>query len=118
MVEERLSSAEDLDRSPPAAGLSFEIGSVIAGMQGNSKKEEAKGLTVFEAALSLMSVVIGGGIVSVPFAFAACGAPFAIFLNIACAVMGYISGLLYLKAKLMCSVPVMTLYELGYLSLG
>ena len=73
---------------------------------------------MFEAALSLMSVVIGGGIVSVPFAVAACGAPFTIFINVACAVMGYLSGLLYLKAKLMCPVPVMTLYELGYLSLG
>jgi amino acid permease len=112
------SSAEALDKDSPMVGLSFEIGSVMAGHKRDKLETNEKGLTVFEAALSLMSVVIGGGIVSVPFAVAACGTPFAIFINFACAGMGYLSGLLYLKAKLMCPFPVMTLYELGYLSLG
>jgi len=62
-----------------------------------------------------MSFVIGGGIVTIPYAIATLGLYMGIFMNVACAVMGYWSGLLYLKAKLMAPVPAMTLYELAYL---
>ncbi len=71
-----------------------------------------------EGALALISCVIGGGIVSIPYAMATLGPYMGIALNVACAVMGYWSGLLYLKAKLLAPVPVMTLYELAYLAFG
>ena len=77
-----------------------------------------KGLTVFEAALALISFVIGGGIVSIPYAVANCGWKTAIAMNLVVAVCGYWSGLLYIKAKMMCPIPVLTLYELGYVATG
>lgn len=73
---------------------------------------------MFEGALALISCIIGGGIVSIPYAILSCGVPLAVFLNISCAGMGYLSGLLFMKAKMMAPVPVLTLYELGYLAFG
>ena len=71
----------------------------ILEIEEGDKENGEKGLTVFEASLALISFVVGGGIVSIPFAFTQCGLYLAIFLNLACSVMGYWSGLLYIKAK-------------------
>ena len=95
----------------------FEIVSIDS-ERNKVKSEEKKGLTVVEGALALISCVIGGGIVSIPYAMATLGPFMGIALNVICAVMGYWSGLLYLKAKLLAPVPVMTLYELAYLAFG
>ena len=66
----------------------------------------------------MISFVIGGGIVSLPYAVANCGWKIAIAMNLLVAICGYWSGLLYIKAKMMCSIPVLTLYELGYVATG
>ena len=75
-------------------------------------------MTTFEASLALMSAIVGGGIVGVPFSLLECGIPFGVFLNILFAVIAYLSSLLYLKSKDMVPVHVESLYELGFASMG
>jgi len=59
----------------------------------------AHGLTTFTAILAILSTIIGGGIVGVPYSFYNFGIPIAILLNFLVVIMTYYSGLLYLKAK-------------------
>ena len=75
-------------------------------------------MSTFEASLALLSAIVGGGIVGVPFSLLHCGIPFGIILNIAFAILAYIGSLLYLRSKDMVPVHVETVYELGYVSMG
>jgi len=59
----------------------------------------AHGLNTFTAILAILSTIIGGGIVGVPYSFYNFGIPLAIILNILVVIMTYFSGVLYLKAK-------------------
>ena len=58
-----------------------------------------KGMTTFEAALALLSAIVGGGIVGVPFSLLHCGIPLGVILNIVFAVLSYVGSLLYLRSK-------------------
>ena len=61
--------------------------------------EEGHGMNVTEAALALISAIIGAGIVGLPYAFVHMGIPFAL-LNLAiCAWLTYRSCVLYLATK-------------------
>ena len=77
-----------------------------------------KGMTTFEAALALLSAIVGGGIVGVPFSLLHCGIPLGVILNIVFAVLSYVGSLLYLRSKDMVPIHVETLYELGFVSMG
>lgn len=52
--------------------------------------------------LALISTIVGGGIVGIPYAFFLLGIPLAIVLNLICIVLIYYSVRLYLGAKDAC----------------
>jgi amino acid permease len=73
---------------------------------------------VFDASSALLSTIIGGGIVGVPYAMYISGIPIGLILNVVCWVLCYASVYLYMEAKKMTEVPVSTLYEFGYVGIG
>ena len=75
-------------------------------------------MTAFEAGLALLSAIVGGGIVGIPFAMFHTGIPLGIVLNIGIAVAGWYTGTLYLKVKDMSPTYVESLYELGFVTMG
>jgi hypothetical protein len=76
------------------------------------------GLSIFDASSALLSTIIGGGIVGVPFGMLLAGIPMGILFNIICAILCYTSVYLYMEAKKLANVPVKTLYEFGYVGIG
>lgn len=75
-------------------------------------------MTAFEAGLALLSAIVGGGIVGIPFAMIHTGIPLGIFLNIAVGSAGCYTGGLYLKCKDLSPTYVESLYELGFITMG
>ena len=78
----------------------------------------SNGLTSFEASLALLSTIIGGGIVGIPYAMYHLGIPFGIGLNLIIMVSCWYSCVLYLGAKQLVPVQVQSLYEIGFVTLG
>ena len=65
-----------------------------------TKKEgEDKGLTVFGGSLAILSTIVGGGVVGLPYSFYHTGIPVGIMMNILFAIMTLYSCILYIKAK-------------------
>lgn len=85
---------------------------------GPEELGEKKSLTAFEAGLALLSAIVGGGIVGIPFSMIQTGIPFGLFLNIVIALAGVYSGYLYLVCKDLSPTYVESLYELGFVTLG
>jgi len=77
-----------------------------------------KGLTAFEGSLALLSVIIGGGIVGIPYAMVSSGVLFGIILTLICPVFAWTSGYLFMTCKLIAPIKIETLYELGYFTMG
>ena len=75
-------------------------------------------MTAFEAGLALLSVIIGGGIVGIPFAMFHTGIPFGIILNILVCLAGVYTVHLYLRTKDLSPVYVESLFELGFVTMG
>ena len=71
-----------------------------------------------DAALAIISTIIGGGIVGVPFSMMHTGIPVGILLHCFVALTCGYSCHLYIKAKDMTPVPVESLYEMGNCLLG
>ena len=77
-----------------------------------------KGLTAFEAGLALLSAIVGGGIVGIPYAMFHTGIPLGLVLNIAVALAGWYTGSLYLRVKDLSPTYVESMYELGFVTMG
>ena len=84
----------------------------------NENSKNHKSLTIFDAASTLLSTIIGGGIVGVPYAIYISGIPVGLLVNAVCWILCYTSVYLYMEAKKLSDVPVKTLYEFGYVSTG
>lgn len=72
------------------------------------------GLTFFTGVLAIISTIIGGGIVSIPYSFVSFGIPIAVVFNILAAIMTTASVHIYLWAKDAIPDKPQSLYEIGY----
>ena len=77
-----------------------------------------EGLTFFTAVLAMISTIIGGGIVGLPYSFLYFGIPLAIVLNIIVVFITILSGKLYLCTKDLIPGQPESLYEIGYMLIG
>ena len=77
-----------------------------------------KSLTAFEAGLALLSAIVGGGIVGVPYAMFHTGIPLGVILTISIALAGWYTGSLYLRVKDLSPTNVESMYELCYVTMG
>ena len=66
----------------------------------------------------MLSAIIGGGVVGIPFAMIHTGIPSGLILNVLVAMMGWYTGHLYLRCKDISPTYVESLYELGFVSMG
>lgn len=76
------------------------------------------GLTTLTGILAILSTIIGGGIVSIPYSFISFGVPLAILFNILAVVMTVYSAKLYLACKDIVPDKPESLYEIGYMVMG
>ena len=76
------------------------------------------GLTTLTGILAILSTIIGGGIVSIPYSFISFGVPLAIIFNILAVVMTVYSAKLYLACKDIVPDKPESLYEIGYMVMG
>ena len=77
-----------------------------------------KGLTAFEAGLTMLSSIVGGGIVGIPFAMIHTGIPLGLGINITVAAAGCYTGTLYLTVKDLSPTYVESMYEMGFVTMG
>lgn len=105
------------DAESVEAGQSQEVISSEAS-RGPGKKRKQKSLSAFEAGLALLSAIVGGGIVGIPYAMFHTGIPLGLALNIAVAAAGWYTGGLYLRVKDLAPTYVESLYELGFVTMG
>ena len=83
-----------------------------------AKLKKVKSLTSFEAGLALLSAIVGGGIVGIPYAMFHTGIPLGLILIIFVAVAGWYTGSLYLRIKDLSPTYVESMYELCYVTMG
>lgn len=73
------------------------------------------GLTTFTGVLAILSTIIGGGIVSIPYSFVSVGIPIGIILNIFAVIITIFSVDLYLAGKDLVPDKPESMYEIGYM---
>ena len=75
-------------------------------------------MTLFGAVLTIISTIVGGGIVGLPYAFLELGLWISIGSMVLVAIQTLNSIWIYLKAKDLIPAKPESLYELGYILLG
>jgi hypothetical protein len=83
-----------------------------------SSTTKKKGLTVFGASLAILSTIIGGGIVGLPYSFFHTGIPLGVILNLVISAATLYSCILYMKAKNLVGESLSSFSEIGYLLIG
>mmetsp|Transcript_32095 Transcript_32095/g.49074 ORF Transcript_32095/g.49074 Transcript_32095/m.49074 type:complete len:227 (+) Transcript_32095:17-697(+) len=68
--------------------------------------------------LGILSTVVGGGIVSIPYSFYQCGFVFAIGFCVFNALQVLLSSALFLKVREMCPSDPSSMFEIGFIILG
>ena len=68
--------------------------------------------------MALLSAIVGGGIVGIPYAMFHTGIPLGLVLNIGVALAGWYTGYLYLTVKNLSPTYVESMYELGFVTMG
>ena len=89
------------------------VGSTLPSLQHNNE-----GLSTFGGALAIISTILGGGIVGLPYAIYLLGLPLGVALNLAVDYMSYESGMMYMALKNLMPDSPDSLYEIGFMLLG
>ena len=76
------------------------------------------GLTTFTGVLAVISTIIGGGIVAIPYSFVSFGIPLAVLMNIVAVALVTGSVVIYLRVKDIIPDHPESLYEIGFLVIG
>ena len=84
----------------------------------SSQSQQRKGMTTFEAGLAMLSAIVGGGIVGVPFSMILTGIPCGIILNLAIALANSYTANLFFRCIDLSPTYVESLYELGFVVMG
>jgi amino acid permease len=77
-----------------------------------------EGLTTFGGGLAILSTILGGGIVGLPYAIHTLGLPMGIALNLVVVFLSYESGMMYMALRSMLPNRPDSLYEIGFKLLG
>ena len=80
--------------------------------------DEEHGLTTFGAVLAIISTMIGGGIVGIPFAFLELGFWISITMMVFASLQTVNACYLYMKVKDLIPGKPESLYEIGYMLMG
>ena len=75
-------------------------------------------LTTFTTVLAIMSTIVGGGMVSIPWAFYNSGFYLAILFSIFASAQVILCSVLFLKARDLCPEKPSSMFELGFITLG
>ena len=67
---------------------------------------------------SILSTIIGGGMVSIPWAFYNCGIPVALALSLYSSAQVVVSCYLFLKTRKICPESTSSMFEMGFLIIG
>jgi amino acid permease len=70
------------------------------------------------AMFTILSTIVGGGMVSLPWAFFECGFPTAILVLLVTEAQVFVSCYLYLKARSICPDNPSSMYEMGFIIVG
>ena len=89
-----------------------------ASIRSFKKFDGEKGLSTFTGILAILSTIIGGGIVGVPYSYLNFGIPLAVVVNLIAVCCTIYTSYLYLKAKDALPDKPDSLYEIGYMSVG
>jgi amino acid permease len=82
------------------------------------KEEGSERLSAFDGALTIVSTILGGGIVGLPYAIYMLGLPLGIVLNLAVDYLSYESGMMYMALRSLMPNNPNSLYDIGYELLG
>ena len=80
--------------------------------------DDAHALTMFGGTLTILSTIVGGGIVGLPYAFLELGVAVALVLVIVFSIITINTSWIYLKAKDLIPGKPESMYEMGYMLVG
>lgn len=97
--------------------------SMVIPHEDMSTKESEKShneheLTAFGGALAIISTILGGGIVGLPYAIYMLGLPLGFVLNLVVDYISYESGMMYMALRSLMPGQPNSLYEIGFVLLG